>query len=99
MSVIGLMITRDDEASFEAWCDEQLPLYDAVVCLDGSTTDSTRQIAERRSEKLIYLHERDYSIPHKTDHGLRRVVHQEILRRFGTGQWIMCCHADVLPCR
>lgn len=94
MALIGLMITRDDEAVFETWCRDQLPLYDAVVCLDGSTTDATRQIAERFRTELVYLHERDYVIPHKTDHGLRRVVHQEIVRRFGAGHWIMCCHAD-----
>jgi hypothetical protein len=94
MSVIGLMITRDDDAIFETWCQEQLGLYDAVCCLDGSSTNATARIAERFSSTLVYLHERDFEIPHKTDHGLRRVVHIEIVRRFGVGHWIMCCHAD-----
>jgi hypothetical protein len=40
------------------------------------------------------LHERDFCIRHKTDHGLRRVVHREIVRRFGTENWVMCCHPD-----
>src|SRR6185312_9603451 len=44
--------------------------------------------------RLVYLHERDYAIAHKTDHGLRRVVHEEINHRFGTANWVMCCHAD-----
>jgi hypothetical protein len=94
MALIGLMITRDDEAVFETWCVDQLPLYDAVVCLDGSTTDATRRIAGRFGTQLVYLHERDFVIPNKTDHGLRRIVHLEIVRRFGPGHWIMCCHAD-----
>ncbi|MBI3467732.1 MAG: hypothetical protein HY000_32390 [Planctomycetes bacterium] len=94
MALIGLMITRDDEAIFDTWCADQLPLFDAVVCLDGSTTETTAKLASRFGEKLVYLHERDFDIPHKTDHGLRRVVHLEIVRRFGSGHWIMCCHLD-----
>lgn len=94
MALIGLMITRDDEPIFQSWCEDQLSLFDAVVCLDGSTTDTTQQIAARFSDNLIYLHEREFSIPHKTDHGLRRIVHQEIIRQFGNDHWIMCCHPD-----
>ena len=90
----GLMITKDDEAIFDEWCRNQLSLYDKVVCLDGSMTTATERIADRFKDKLIYLHERDYQIPAKTDHGLRKVVHDEIVRRFGYGNWIMCCHAD-----
>jgi FkbM family methyltransferase len=72
----------------------QLALYDRVVCLDGSDSDETERIATAFSDRLIYLHERDFDIPHKTDHGLRGVVHREIVRRFGTEHWVMCCHAD-----
>ena len=93
-SLIGLLITRDDEAIFDDWCREQLRFYTAVVCLDGSTTDRAEKLARKYSQTLIYLHERDFSLPHKTDHGLRRVVHDEIVQRFGTGNWIMCCHVD-----
>jgi hypothetical protein len=88
------MITMDDSNVFRDWCLDQLRLYDAVVCLDGSEGDETRRIAEDFSERLIYLHERQFSIPHKTDHGLRRVVHEEINKRFGFDNWIMCCYAD-----
>ena len=94
MKLYGLMITRDDQDLFGVWCDDQLSLYDAVVCLDGSTSDHTARLAQRFEGRLVYLHERDFDIPHKTDHGLRGVVHQEILRRFGCDNWIMCCHAD-----
>ena len=75
-------------------CQDQLSLYDAVVCLDGSSTEATARIARDHREKLIYLHESDRTIPHKTDHGLRRIVHNEIVHRFGCSNWIMCCHAD-----
>lgn len=94
MKLYGLLITKDDESIFEEWCREQLPLYDAVVCLDGSDTFATEKIAAAYPEKLIYLHERNYTIEHKTDHGLRAVVHQEIVERFGMDHWVMCCHAD-----
>lgn len=94
MALIGLLITKDDEAVFGTWCAEELRHYDAVVCLDGSTGDATWSIARKYQGKLVYLRERDYPIPHKTDHGLRRVVHDEIVSRFGHGHWIMCCHAD-----
>jgi hypothetical protein len=94
MNLIGLMITRDDEAVFSTWCDQELRHYDAVVCLDGSTTDATRRISQVFSGNLVYLHESEFDIPSKTDHGLRRVVHNEIVRRFGPGHWIMCCSAD-----
>ena len=94
LRLYGLMITREDGALFEEWCADQLPLYDDVVCLDGSESATTRRIAERYADRLIYLHERDFAIPHKTDHGLRRIVHEQIVHRFGTGHWIMCCHAD-----
>jgi hypothetical protein len=94
MGLYGLLITKDDEAVFEEWCRDQLALYDAVVCLDGSKTDATARIARHFAERLVYLHERDFTIPHKSDHGLRALVHWEILRRYGVDQWIMCCHAD-----
>ncbi len=94
LRLYGLLITKDDHDIFAEWCAEQLSLYDAVVCLDGSVSSETAQIAAGRASKLIYLHERDFSIAHKTDHGLRRIVHAEIVRRFGTGYWVMCCHPD-----
>lgn len=94
MRLYGLMITKDDAEIFSDWCRDQLGLYDAVVCLDGSTTDQTARIARAHADRLVYLHERDYAIAHKTDHGLRGLVHEQIVRRFGTGYWIMCCHAD-----
>ncbi|MBI1349377.1 hypothetical protein GC163_24180 [bacterium] len=94
MGLLGLLITRQDEAIFDTWCQDQLPFYDAVVCLDGSTNSATAEIAARYAPRLIYLHERDFEILHKTDHGLRRIVQAEITRRFGPGHWIMCCHVD-----
>lgn len=94
LRLYGLMVTKDDHAVFADWCRDQLRLYDAVVCLDGSAGDETARIADRFGEKLVYLHERDFALPHKTDHGLRAAVHREIVRRFGPGHWVMCCHAD-----
>jgi hypothetical protein len=64
------------------------------VCLDGSDGGHTQRQAADFADRLIYLHERDFTIEHKTDHGLRRVVHREIVRRFGVDNWVMCCHAD-----
>jgi glycosyltransferase involved in cell wall biosynthesis len=90
----GLMITKDDHGIFDDWCRNQLGLYDAVFCLDGSLGRETEEIAGQYGDRLIYLHESHFYLPYKTDHGLRRVVHQEMVRRFGTDNWIMCCHAD-----
>src|SRR5579862_8508936 len=73
LRLYGLLITKDDQEVFGDWCRDQLHLYDAVVCLDGSETDATERLAKLFPEKLIYLHERDFKIPHKTDHGLRGV--------------------------
>ena len=94
LRIYGLLITKDDHEIFEEWCRSQIGLYDSVVCLDGSTSSETRRIAAKFTDRLVYLHERDFSIPQKTDHGLRRVVHREIIARFGVGHWIMCCHVD-----
>jgi hypothetical protein len=94
MKLYGLMITKEDHAVFADWCCDQLRLYDAVVCLDGSEDDVMARIAARYADRLLYLHERAFAIPHKTDHGLRAVVHREIVRRFGSDHWVMCCHAD-----
>jgi len=94
VNLYGLMITKDDHEIFADWCREHLPLFDAVVCLDGSNDGKTQQLASAFPDRLIYLHERDFRIEHKTDHGLRRMVHREIVRRFGVDNWIMCCHAD-----
>jgi hypothetical protein len=94
MRVFGLLITKDDHEVFGDWCRDQLSLYDAVVCLDGSESDATARQARAFADKLIYRHEREFQIESKTDHGLRRVVHDEIVRLFGCGAWIMCCHAD-----
>lgn len=94
MHVFGLLITKDDHEAFGDWCRDQLPFYEAVVCLDGSESDETERQAEEFADRLIHLRERDFEIPSKGDHGLRRVVHNEICRRFGTGIWVMCCHVD-----
>jgi FkbM family methyltransferase len=94
MRVYGLLITKDDHEVFGDWCRDQLPLYEKVVCLDGSESDETARQAREFSDKLIYRHEREFDIPAKTDHGLRRVLHQEITHLFGPGVWIMCCHTD-----
>jgi hypothetical protein len=94
MNLYGLMITKNDEAVLGDWCRDQLRLYDAVVCLDGSEDDASARIIGRFPGRMIYLCERDLDIAHKTDHGLRRVVHREIARRFGCDNWVMCCHAD-----
>jgi hypothetical protein len=94
MQVFGLLITKNDHEAFGDWCRDQLPLYEVVVCLDGSESDATARQAREFSDRLIYLHERDFKIPSKGDHGLRRVVHNEIVIRFGTGVWVMCCHTD-----
>jgi hypothetical protein len=88
------MITKDDHDVFLEWCRAQLSFYDAVVCLDGSSSDKTERIAHEFPERMIYLHETQFSIPSKTDHGLRRIVHQEICRRFSFENWVMCCHPD-----
>ncbi|QJX01317.1 hypothetical protein FTUN_8961 [Frigoriglobus tundricola] len=94
LRLYGLLITKDDHPVFADWCRDQLRFYDAVVCLDGSAGDETARAAAAFGDTLIYLHERDFDIPHKTDHGLRAVVHDQIVARFGTGHWVMCCHAD-----
>jgi hypothetical protein len=94
MKLYGLMITKDDHGIFADWCQDQLGLYDAVICLDGSEDQATSHIAQQFADRLLYFHESHFYLPYKTDHGLRRAVHQEIVRRFGTDNWIMCCHAD-----
>jgi hypothetical protein len=94
MRLVGLLITKDDDAIIGEWCAAQLRLYDAVVCLDGSAGDATARQLCGLGDRVVYLHERDSDIPYKTDHGLRRIAHQEIVRRFGTDNWVMCCHAD-----
>lgn len=94
MKLYGLLITKDDHQAFGDWCRDQLRFYDAVVCLDGSDGDETALQARQFADRLIYRHEREFAIPARTDHGLRRVVHEEIVRRFGVGHWIMCCHTD-----
>lgn len=94
MQVYGLLITKDDHEAFGDWCRDQLSFYEAVVCLDGSESDETARQAQEFSSRLTYLHERDFKIPAKTDHGLRRIVHQELVKRHGPQIWIMCCHTD-----
>ena len=94
MTLVALLITKDDAAVVGEWCEDQLALYDAVVCLDGSAGGETARQFRGRSDRVVYLHERDFVIPYKTDHGLRRVAHREIVRRFGTDNWVMCCHPD-----
>ena len=94
MDIYGLLITKDDHEAFGDWCRDQLPFYKAVVCLDGSRSDDTARQARQFSDRLIYRHECEFDIPSKGDHGLRRIVHEELVGQFGYGIWIMCCHAD-----
>ncbi len=103
MHVYGLLITKNDHEAFADWCRDQLPLYERVVCLDGSDTDATEVDARSFSDRLIYRHEREFDIPSKSDHGLRGMAHQELVRLFGHNIWIMCCHTDEFcyhdPCK
>jgi FkbM family methyltransferase len=94
MRVFGLLITKDDHEAFGDWCREQLRFYERVVCLDGSDNDQTSRQAGEYRDRIIYLHERDFDIPRKTDHGLRRIAHLELIDRFGLNIWVMCCHTD-----
>jgi hypothetical protein len=94
MKLYGLLLTRDDEAILREWCSDQLRFYDAVVCLDGSASEETARLLRGYGDRIVYLHESACVIPYKTDHGLRRVAHQEIVRRFGLDNWVMCCHPD-----
>jgi glycosyltransferase involved in cell wall biosynthesis len=92
--VYGLLITRDDHQIFSEWCDSELHFYEHVVCLDGSESRETAEIAKKYQKKLLYFHEREFDIPHKTDHGLRHIAHTIIQDQFGPDHWIMCCHTD-----
>lgn len=93
MNVYGLLLTIGDAELVEAWCEDQLQFYEAVVCLDGTQDDSVARVVSR-FPSVVYLHERDADIAHKTDHGLRKAAHIELLRHFPTARWIMCCHPD-----
>src|SRR5260370_18405321 len=68
MDVYGLLITKDDHEAFGDWCRDQLPLYEHVVCLDGSGSDETARQARHFSGRLIYVHECDFEIPSKRNH-------------------------------
>ncbi len=95
MRLYGLLITKDDEDIFADWCRDQLPLYDAVVCLDGSGSAATKRIVEAFNDRVIYLHE-----PRLSSASQERSCFAadrppgEIVRRFGVDCWVMCCHAD-----
>lgn len=94
MQVYGLLITKDDHELIGDWCRDQLRFYEAVVCLDGSESRETERQLRGFGANVIYLREADAGVASKTDHGLRRIVHDELVARFGNGIWIMCCHAD-----
>mmetsp|Transcript_556 Transcript_556/g.1779 ORF Transcript_556/g.1779 Transcript_556/m.1779 type:complete len:1051 (-) Transcript_556:130-3282(-) len=99
--VIGLMITKEDDAVLAEWLEAHMPLLDGLVILDGSEGNATRRIAEdftlrcpSRGGDLHYFHERDESLVVKNDQTLRGVVHEKIRQIFGHGRWIMLCHPD-----
>lgn len=92
--LIGLMMANEDPEIFGKWCSEQLSLYDVVVCLDGCHSSVTRRVALEFPDQIIYLHENQFEGSCNANSRWRGVVHDEIVRLFGSGGWIMCCHAE-----
>ena len=69
MDLIALLITKEDDAILREWCEDQLDLYDAVVCLDGSSADDSERILRHaRQPQFRTARYRDFAIPYKTDH-------------------------------
>lgn len=93
MALFGLLITKDDDSLAEDWFRENANLFDEIVCLDGSSGDATRSAAAKYSN-VIHLHEHDWPMLQKTDHGLRDLPYQLIAHRHGVGHWITLCHMD-----
>ena len=89
----GLLITKDDDEIAPHWFAENSHYFDEIVCLDGSNGDAIR-VAAQATQNVIYLHEKDWNLRFKTDHGLRDLPLQLITHRHGHGHWITLCHVD-----
>ena len=69
LTVVGLMITKDDEDVMLEWLDYNAPSFRGLVVFDSSSTNATRDVIRAYSRRcpaarIHYLHERDFpSIP------------------------------------
>ena len=90
---LGLLITKDDDEIIEEWFFDNGHFFDGIACLDGSRSERTRRAAGCPAN-VSYLHEDQFQPLDRTDHGLRAVVHQALVQRYGPNGWITLCHAD-----
>lgn len=88
MSVIGLLANTENPQSLKSWCVSQLPLYDAVVCLNLSN-HVANQIAPQFRNRLIGLGYESFDCLDLID-----AAQQEIFKRFGHGYWVMLCNTN-----
>jgi FkbM family methyltransferase len=92
MPVIGLMTAIDSQPNLKRWCIDQLPLYDAVVCVDTWSRISN-QIVEQYGNRLIRVRKSDRDDRDRFEN-VYGTARDEIVRRFGPSQWIMLCHTN-----
>jgi len=99
--VVGLMVTKDDDAVIKEWLDFNAPYLSALVLLDSSAGGGT-EVAVRRYRRrcpraqVEYMHERELDPPltYWSDQALRQPVLARIRRLHGRGRWVMVCHSD-----
>ncbi len=99
--VIGLMVTKNDDAIIAEWLKYNMPALSALVLLDSSDGSGTADAVSKYRKRcpappIDYMHERDLLTPITvmSDAGMRQPVLARIRALYGRNQWVYLCHSD-----
>lgn len=95
--IIGLMLTKNEDEILEDWLRLYYTWFDRIFTLDGSDDCKSKKILEKYD--LNYYNQKNYNVK-ITDHGLRRILFEEIktyiknTNNDNKDYWIVLVHPD-----
>ena len=95
--IIGLMLTKNEDEILEDWLRLYYTWFDKIFTLDGSDDCKSKKILEKYD--LNYYNQKNYNVK-ITDHGLRRILFEEIktyiknTNNDNKDYWIVLVHPD-----
>jgi glycosyltransferase involved in cell wall biosynthesis len=93
MQLIGLLMTYNEEFIIEEMMRANLPYFDKILVLDGST-DRTPEILKSFDNVVHYLHDSDIVPKRKITDGARQFLLEKAWEMYGHEGWFHLLHAD-----
>jgi len=89
----GIMLVKDERQMLKSWIDAHLEDFDYIFMIDGSTSNSTKQLIFHY-KNVFYYHEKELELKSYTDSELRRAGFMKLTDKFGFNNWITFAYCD-----